>query len=199
MWEQDAADWGATLAMCNGDSSTVSMNRQCPQDYSIMVSWGGVLQWGFIQTLRLPTLYIRKTKDAQRTYRLPPMILINGFTICPDEHHCDNGSLWTKHPNNEGSYHCFCEKSFLDDTMDLNTLLATDNCTFNKRVSSVSFCTNHGTHARWTRCCKFDWFNSIKALPQNSNFDEWIASSKYELGTNGTLLHFQGFDKRPRF
>ena len=70
-----------------------------------------------------------------------------GFTTCPDGHHCDNGSLCTENPYDEGAYYCDCEESFLNDAVAGLSCehVATDYCTFNKEFSSISFCTNGGT------------------------------------------------------
>jgi hypothetical protein len=55
--------------------------------------------------------------------------------------------LCTENPAKEGSYSCDCEESILDDAVAGLSCehVATAYCTFNQEVSSVSFCTNHGT------------------------------------------------------
>lgn len=75
------------------------------------------------------------------------MTSLEGMSRCPDGHHCDNFSMCVENPEDEGSFYCDCEESSLDDTVAGLSCehVATDYCTFDKEVSAVSFCTNHGT------------------------------------------------------
>ena len=72
----------------------------------------------------------------------------SGTTIqtCPDGHRCENGSMCTENPYDEGGYYCDCDQGNID-TVYAGLYCehqATSYCTFNQEVSTISFCTNNG-------------------------------------------------------
>jgi hypothetical protein len=67
--------------------------------------------------------------------------------ICPDGHRCDNGSMCTENPYDEGGYYCDCDEGKLDTATYAGLYCeheATSYCTFEQEVSTISFCTNNG-------------------------------------------------------
>mmetsp|Transcript_2551 Transcript_2551/g.4369 ORF Transcript_2551/g.4369 Transcript_2551/m.4369 type:complete len:229 (-) Transcript_2551:146-832(-) len=69
------------------------------------------------------------------------------FMECPDGHRCQNDSVCTENPYDEGAYYCDCDEAFLDHAYAglYCEHKATTYCTLNKEISSISFCTNEGT------------------------------------------------------
>lgn len=65
--------------------------------------------------------------------------------ICDDGHRCENGSMCTENPNDEGSYYCDCDET-LDEAFAgiMCEHQATSYCTMTGEVSHTSFCTNGG-------------------------------------------------------
>lgn len=69
------------------------------------------------------------------------------FMVCNDGHRCENDSICTENPTDEGSYYCDCD-TFINNTMYAGLYCqneATIYCTFDREVSQTSFCTNGGT------------------------------------------------------
>mmetsp|Transcript_26136 Transcript_26136/g.43578 ORF Transcript_26136/g.43578 Transcript_26136/m.43578 type:complete len:248 (-) Transcript_26136:143-886(-) len=65
--------------------------------------------------------------------------------ICKDGHRCENGSICTEKPNDEGGYYCDCDVT--DNSVYAGLYCqhkATSYCTFAQEVSRISFCTNDG-------------------------------------------------------
>jgi hypothetical protein len=66
--------------------------------------------------------------------------------ICPDGHRCENGSMCSQNPYDEGGYYCDCDEGNIDAIYSglYCEHKATSFCTFNQEVSAISFCTNSG-------------------------------------------------------
>eukprot|EP00540_Astrosyne_radiata_P008060 CAMPEP_0116836906 /NCGR_PEP_ID=MMETSP0418-20121206/8361_1 /TAXON_ID=1158023 /ORGANISM="Astrosyne radiata, Strain 13vi08-1A" /LENGTH=237 /DNA_ID=CAMNT_0004466737 /DNA_START=70 /DNA_END=786 /DNA_ORIENTATION=+ len=66
---------------------------------------------------------------------------------CSDGHRCENGSVCTENPYDEGAFYCDCDESMFDQAYAglYCEHEATTYCTFNQEVSKISFCTNGGT------------------------------------------------------
>lgn len=67
--------------------------------------------------------------------------------ICPDGHRCENGSVCTENPQDEGAFYCDCDEANLNDIYVglYCEHKATSYCTLGQEMSSVSFCTNKGS------------------------------------------------------
>jgi hypothetical protein len=65
---------------------------------------------------------------------------------CEDGHRCENGSMCTENPYDEGGFYCDCDQGNIDAVYAglYCEHQATSYCTFNQEVSMISFCTNDG-------------------------------------------------------
>ena len=79
------------------------------------------------------------------------------FFRCKDGHRCENGSLCTEDPNDEGSYYCDCSAA-KGNFAGLYCEFEGDNdCEFPQEVSTTWFCTNQGTCALGVASDKSQW------------------------------------------
>ena len=71
---------------------------------------------------------------------------MSSFMECPDGHKCENNSICTENPYDEGAFYCDCDAAFYNQAYAglYCEHSATSYCTFNEEVSEVSFCTNGG-------------------------------------------------------
>jgi hypothetical protein len=84
------------------------------------------------------------------TYLIPDPTTMSSnpttFMECEDGHRCQNGSVCTENPYDEGSFYCDCDEAIFAKAVAglYCEHEATTYCTFKQEVSRTSFCTNGG-------------------------------------------------------